>query len=206
MSNKSTPIKKVTNKKNLTQENEPIQSTKADNWLDEIDLEEISPNELIALIENENEYQLVFSRLNELFLEYGNAMSEIDLKRQHDIDLMKAVHSVWKSKPPSIQHIEYHEDDDSNDVYDSEENDDSEEEEKEEEEEEKIIIKKVVKKAATKTVKQSQDEDKCEVQEVVEQKPTRKVATKKVATKKAVPVKAVPVKTVKKAATKKTSK
>lgn len=217
MSNKST------SKKNQSNTSEQKQSTKPENWLDDVDLESISPNELVALIENETEYDLVFSRLNELFLEYGNAMSDIDARRQHDIDLMKAVHSVWKSKPSSIPHIEYHEDDsDDNNSYNSEEIEQDEEPDEELDEVKEVKEKKVgkkvaVKKAAVKTTKTtktvkttnttnttkntqpvSENEDKYEDEDEViqETKPTKKVTTKKTVTKKAAPTKTVPTKTV----------
>ena len=75
-----------------------VPSTKKDNWLSEIDLNNISPNLLVHVIENVEEYNLVFASLNELFLEYKCKLETLDVKRQHIINLMRALYSKHKSE------------------------------------------------------------------------------------------------------------
>jgi hypothetical protein len=139
MSKKTTsaPVKKVVAKKPALEK--PVQEEKQEvvesnptNFVESLNLEELTPTELTQKIENDEQYEEVFTKLNELFLEYSNEMTVLDQKRQKVIDLMKSIHTEFKQKQ-GIGH-------------DDEEVDEDIEDENAEEEEEEIQIKAPVKK------------------------------------------------------------
>ena len=98
----TTAVKKTVTKKVQAEEpaTEVVQQKASDtkNILENDNLEELSPEELKKKIENDEQYEEVFTKLNELFLGYSNEMTQLDAKRQKVIDLMKSIHTEFKSK------------------------------------------------------------------------------------------------------------
>lgn len=210
----NTTVKKVVPKK--TPEKETVHEAdenKSNNFLENFNLEELTSDELKSKIENDEQYEEVFTKLNELFLGYSNDMTTLDEKRKKVIDLMKSIHAEFKNKQGTTN------DEEEADGEDGEEEDGDEPEEIVT----KPVAKPVVKKAVASTDKKPAVKKVTEPEEVhadaeetgddeveVPKKPVVKKGTvpvtgaKKVATASTVvkkPVVAAPVVGVKKATT-----
>lgn len=74
-------------------------------------LEKLSTTELVNKIENDEQYEEIFIKLNKLSFDYSNDMTAIDQKRQNVIDLMRAMHAEFKRKKAIVDE----ENDDEND-------------------------------------------------------------------------------------------
>jgi len=102
--------------------NDNNDENKPNNFVDNLNLEEMSPEELINVLHNDEQYEEVFNQLNELFLEYSNNMTTLDGKRKIIIDLMKAIHSEFKYKQEIVKnYIKEDEDEETDEETDEDE-------------------------------------------------------------------------------------
>ena len=156
---KKTTVKSTVPEKVQEQKPEPVEE-KSESILECLNLEELSPGELVSKIENDAQYEEIFNKLNELFLGYSNDMTVIDQKRQKVIDLMKAMHAEFKQKQGTTN------DDDNLG------NDEDEIEDEEEETQQKPAIKKATQSASTKKPVEPETNDEAEIE--VPKKPVAK--------------------------------
>ena len=143
----TTTVKKVAPKKPA--EKEIVHETKQDgegsaNFLENLNLEELTSSELISKIGDDQQYEEAFAKLNELFLGYSNDMTVLDEKRKKVIELMKSMHDVIKKKQGPAE-------EDGDEEGEGEEGDEGEGEGEGEEAEEEIVTKPVVKPAVKKS-------------------------------------------------------
>jgi len=140
------------------------------------DFQTMTSEDVLKLVTTTDQYDNVFGKLNDLFLDYSNNMSALDEKRQHIIELMKVIHTKFKDTGHGTKYALDKTDNKSD-------NEDSEGDDKSDESSEMIVTKpKNSKKEAAEVEAEGDDEEEEEVPTV---KPAKKAPAKKAPVKKA---------------------
>ena len=69
-----------------------------DGKLETLNLDELTTDELKQKITTDDQYEVVFIKLNDFFVKYSNAMQILDARREKVINFMKALHREFKQK------------------------------------------------------------------------------------------------------------
>lgn len=91
----------MANKSNTTQNKSNQQSTDFDidsftNYINNIDIDEISVEDLQSKIVNSESYKIAFAKMSDLFADYYHQMNVLNVKREKTIEIMRVIHLAFK--------------------------------------------------------------------------------------------------------------
>jgi hypothetical protein len=113
-----------------TKKVQPVVIPKVKAINDDLDVEEMTIDELSKLIVCDTDFDSLFDKLNTIFMDYSSKISAMDTKRKNVIEKMTVLHEKHKKDGGDIEVSEDDEDDDAG-FSNCDENDEQEEEEEE---------------------------------------------------------------------------